>query len=248
MVERPLADACHTVRNRDSGETSATVECVVADACHAVRNCDIGETCAIPECAFADANDTVRNHIFFLHVPGRITDQYILTFIKQHTLQRRIFCILFIHIYLFKTCATVECEIADACHTVRNCDIGESYALEECVLTDACHAVWNCDTGETGAAVECITADACHTVRNCNIGKTGAAVKCESADACHAVLNYNFFDVFTVIIPRNKFSILPIRHLPCAGDYQRALAVERPGQVFAALAGGDNLRFIRDRS
>ena len=44
-----------------------------------------------------------------------------------------------------------------------------------------------------------------------------------------------------IVVPQRSIWIVP--HVPGAGDGQQAVAVQRPEQVIAALAGGDDIPF-----
>ena len=85
--------------------------------------------------------------------------------------------------------------------------------------------------------------DYCHRVRNGHI-RQRALIESGGADVCYTFGNYNICDVVAVINPR---LVVPLKcpHIPGAGDGQGAPVVQRPGQVIAAFAGGDDGRLLR---
>ena len=56
---------------------------------------------------------------------------------------------------------------SDIGDTVRNRDIGQSFAPVERAIINAGDAVADCDTGQVCASKECIASDADDAVRNC---------------------------------------------------------------------------------
>ena len=63
--EHRIADARHTIRNRDAREATATIERIIADACHAFRYRDAREATAIRERPVADARHAVCDDYCF---------------------------------------------------------------------------------------------------------------------------------------------------------------------------------------
>ena len=53
------SDACHAVRNCDSGQAGTAEKCALTDACHAVRNGNSGQAGAAIKCEIINAFKTI---------------------------------------------------------------------------------------------------------------------------------------------------------------------------------------------
>ena len=162
-MERLIANARDTVRDRDRSQAFATVERRVADVSDAVRDRNRGQVGASVERLVGNDLGVRMN----AGGCGSFNQCHIRIFVVPQIFSTIVDLVL-------EFVATVERRVADVSDAVRDRDRGQAGAIVERILADARHSVRDRNRGQVGAIVERILADARHSVRDRNRGQVGA--------------------------------------------------------------------------
>ena len=122
--------------------------------------------------------------------------------------------------YLFKTGASIERFISNACNAVTNCYAFKTGAPIERTPSNACNAVRDCYAGKTGAFSERPISNACNAGRDCYAGKTTATIERFISNACNAIgctgICNTSRNYYTIVIIATTI-IISISHRNCFG-------------------------------
>jgi len=235
-IERPIADVCNAIGNRNALNATATRERTEADSCDTIRYRDARKATATIECRRADARATC-NHNGFQRGGYRVSIVRIIVrtkYVSKMRIRSAIFgCSHKWNRNARQVTATLECRRADARYAIGNRDVRKATATRERNRADARYTSWYREVRQVTAILErrrsnvrqlaifvkrdarkaytttkCIITNAHYTVGDRNALNTAAIVERKIADT-RTICNHNGFQR-----GRNKAAIRKIRRFP----------------------------------